>query len=148
VQFVVIVSNIGDAEKWVTVAAIPVTIIILFMAAFWTRRENKVGMLMTIVLFFGGMAYFIFKLARMYSPSRAKDYLPVRKNLTSFAVLTIILIVLTIINACACMANFNKGLKPHISKRKIGSEEEKIDNMTELPDLKHGAPVSSRMTID
>ncbi|KAG0651693.1 Golgi apparatus membrane, partial [Hyphodiscus hymeniophilus] len=148
VQFVVIVSNIGDAEKWVTVAAIPVTIIILLLAAFWTRRENKVGMLITIVLFFGGMAYFIFKLARMYSPSRAKDYLPVRKNLTSFAVLTIILIVMTIINACACMANFNKGLKPHITKRKMGSEEEKIDNMTELPDLKHGNPASSRMTID
>jgi len=148
VQFLVIVSNIGDAEKWVTVAAIPVTIMILSMAAFWTRRENKAGMLITILLFFGAMAYFIFKLARMYSPSRSKDYLPVRKNLTSFAVLTLILIVLTIINACACMANFDKGLKVHILKRKIGSEEEKIDNMTELPDLKHGGPVSSRMTID
>lgn len=147
VQFVVIVSNISDAEKWVTVAAIPVTIIILFMAAFWTRRENKAGMLSTIILLFGGLAYFIFKLARMYQPSKAPDYLPVRKNLTSFAVLTIILIVLTIINACVCMANFDKGLKPHILKRKIGSEEEKIDNMTELPDLKHG-PASSRMTID
>jgi len=33
-------------------------------------------------------------------------------------------------------------------KRRVGREEaEKIDNMTELPDLKHG-PVSSRMTID
>jgi hypothetical protein len=147
VQFVVIVSNIGDAEKWVTVAAIPVTIIILFLAAFWASRENKIGMLLTIVLFFGGMAYFIFKLARMYQPGHEDDYLPVRKNLTSFAVLTIILIVLTIINACVCMRNFNKGLKPHILKRKIGSEEEKIENMTELPDLKHG-PVSSRMTID
>lgn len=147
VQFVVIVNNIADAEKWVTVAAIPVTIIILVMASFWTRRENKVGMLITILLFFGGLAYFIFKLARMYQPSHEEGYLPVRKSLTSFATLTIILVVLTIINACVCMANFDKGLKPHVLKRKIGSEEEKIDNMTELPNLKHG-PVSSRMTID
>ena len=142
----------ADAEFGLTIAAIPVTVLILFMAAFWTRRENKIGMVAIIFLYFCAMAYFIFKLARMYQPSRKDDYLPVRKSLTSFAVITIVLIVLTIINASVCMANFDKGLKPHIMKRKIGGEEaaEKMDNMTELPDLKHGAhgPVSSRMTID
>jgi hypothetical protein len=147
VQFLVIVTGLADAEFGLTIAAIPITILILFMAAFWTRRENKFGMIVTIFLFFCGLAYFIFKLARMYQPSHELNYLPVRKSLTSFAVITIILIVLTIINACVCTANFGKGLKPHIMKRKIGAEEEKVDNMTELPDLKH-APVSSRMTID
>jgi hypothetical protein len=39
------------------------------------------------------------------------------------------------------------GLKPHILKRRINNDMEKTDNMTELPDIKHG-PVSSRMTID
>jgi len=34
VQFLVIVTGLADAEKWITVAAIPVTILILFMAAF------------------------------------------------------------------------------------------------------------------
>lgn len=132
-----------------TIAAIPITVLILFMAAFWTRRENKIGMIGTIFLFFCGLAYFIFKLARMYQPAKAMDYLPVRKSLTSFAVITIILIILTITNAIMCTMNFDKGLKPYIMKRKIGGEEaaEKENNMTELPDLKHG-PVSSRMTID
>lgn len=144
-----IVTGLADAEKWITVAAIPVTVVILLMAAFWTRRENKIGMVITILCFFGGLAYFIFKLARMYQPAKEKNYLPARKNLTSFSVLTIILIVLTIINACVCMANFGKGLKPHVLKRQIGGEEEKAEHMTELPDLKHGhQPVSSRMTID
>jgi len=147
VQFLVIVANVADAEKWITVAAIPFTVFVLFMAAFWTRRENKFGMILTIFCFVGGLAYFIFKLARMYQPSHAFNYKPVRKNLTSFAVITIVLIVLTIANACTCMANFGKGLKPHILKRKIDGEEEKAEHMTELPDLKHG-PVSSRMTID
>lgn len=147
VQFVVIVTGLADAEFGLTIAAIPVTIIILLMAAFWTRRENKFGMIIIIFLYFAGLAYFIFKLARMYQPSHETKYLPVRKNLTSFAVITIILIILTIINASVCMANFNKGLKPHVMKRKIGGEDEKIENMTELPDLKHG-PVPSRMTID
>jgi len=147
VQFLVIVTGVQDFEFGLTIAAIPVTILILVMAAFWTRRENKTGMLVTIFLFFCGLAYFIFKLARMYQPAKEKDYMPVRKNLTSFAVITIILIILTIINASLCTANFNKGLKPHLRKRKIGSEEEKMDRMTELPDLKHPT-ASNRMTID
>jgi len=71
----------------------------------------------------------------------------VRTSLTIFAILTVILIVLTIINACVCMANFGKGLKPFVLRRKIASEEEKAEGMTELPDLKHG-PIPSRMTID
>lgn len=148
VQFLVIVTGLAKAESGLTIAAIPVTIVILFMAAFWTRRENKFGMIGTIFLFFCGLAYFIFKLARMYQKSKRAAYLPVRKSLTVFAVITIILIILTIVNACVCTSNFNKGLKPHITKRKIGEPDaEKLDNMTELPDLKHG-PVSSRMTID
>lgn len=80
----------------------------------------------------------------MYQTSHAPFYLPVRKSLTSFAVITIVLIILTIVNACVCMANFDKGLKAHVMNTKI--EEEKL-NMTELPDLKHG-PVPTRMTID
>jgi uncharacterized membrane protein YdjX (TVP38/TMEM64 family) len=142
----VIVTGLAPAESALTIAAIPITVVILIMAAFWTRRENKFGMIITIFLFFCGLAYFIFKLARMYQKSHQHNYLPVRKSLTSFAVITIILIILTIVNASVCTSNFKKGLKPHIMK--ISDQDaEKIDNMTELPDLKHG-PVSSRMTID
>lgn len=147
VQFLVIVTSIKDAEKWVTVAAIPITIAILFMAAFWTRRENAMGMIATIGCFVGGLAYFIFKLARMYQPSHELSYLPVRKSLTSFAVITIVLIVLTIINASVCMGNFNKGLKRHIMKANIGGEEEKTVRMSDLPDMKDGSG-AGRMTID
>lgn len=147
VQFLVIVTKLADAEIGLTIAAIPITVLILFLAAFATVHENKPGMFVTIFIYFCGLAYFIFKLARMYQPSHYLSYLPVRKSLTSFAVITIILIVLTITNACVCTANFDKGLKVHILKRRNGGDEEKTDNMTELPDLNHG-PVSSRMTID
>ncbi|KAH8679857.1 hypothetical protein BGZ60DRAFT_428153 [Tricladium varicosporioides] len=149
VQFLVIVTTKRDAEFALTIAAIPITVLILFLAAFFTRRENKFGMVCSIVLYFCGLAYFIFKLTRMYTPPKKQDYESVRKTLTSFTVITIILIISTIINACVCMSNFDKGLKQHVMKRKIGAEEEKLDHMTELPDLKPGqGPVSSRMTID
>jgi hypothetical protein len=48
VQFVVIVQT-HKAEFALTIAAIPVTILILIMAAFWARRESLVGMILTIV---------------------------------------------------------------------------------------------------
>ncbi|KAI9719450.1 MAG: hypothetical protein M1812_003521 [Candelaria pacifica] len=146
VQFVVIVVNTADVEFALTVAAIPVTIIILALAAFWTRRENRFGMIVIIFLYFAGLAYFLFKLVRMYQSTHEASYIPARRSLTTFAVITVILIILTIINACVCTANFNKGLKPHIASRKLQSEDEK-GTMTEMPNLAHG-PVPSRMTID
>ena len=48
VQFVVIVQT-HKSEFALTIAAMPVTIFILVMAAFWTRRENLTGMILTIV---------------------------------------------------------------------------------------------------
>lgn len=93
------------------------------------------------------MAYFLFKLVRMYQHTdRAKRYLPARKTLTSFAVITIVLIILTIVNAIVCASNFRHGLKPYIVNRKVESEDEK-PNMMEMPNLSH-VPVPSRMTID
>ena len=83
----------------------------------------------------------------MYQKSqRAAAYLPVRKSLTTFAVITIVLIIITIVNAIMCAINFRKGLKPYIANRKVESEEEK-PHMMEMPNLSHG-PMPSRMTID
>lgn len=97
-------------------------------------------------LYIAGLAYFLFKLARMYQPVREEKYKAARKSLTTFAVITIILIVCTIVNACICTGNFNRGLKPHIAARKVESESEK-GRITEMPNITHG-PVPSRMTID
>lgn len=178
VQFVVIVIDKNSVEFALTVAAIPVTIIILIMAAFFTRRENIWGMILTIVranapysfyfiqpvltvlsqiLYFGGLAYFLFKIFRMYSAAREESYRPARKELTTFAVLTIILIVVTIINACLCTRNFNKGLKPYITTRKVAQADEKAGfagtqatemsgNLSRIP--AGGGPMSPRMEID
>ena len=104
------------------------------------------------ILYFAGLAYFIFKLVRMYEPSHLEAYLPARKELTTFAVLTIILILMTIVNACVCANNFNRGLKPYINKQKMESQDEKnrypyTTEMTAGPSSKL-AQIPSRMTID
>lgn len=61
----------------------------------------------------------------MYSSAREDAYRPARKELASFAVLTIILILLTITNALICAFNYNKGLKPYIYKTRPIEDDEK-----------------------
>ena len=71
---------------------------------------------------------------------------PWDKLLTCIAAITLLLITLTIANAIACVMNFGKGLKPHITRRKMTDEEEK-HSMTDMTN--HATqPVPSRMTID
>ena len=125
IQFVVIVTQ-RKSEFALTIAAIPVTIIILLAAALFCRREWLSGTLVVLVLYFAGLAYFVFKLIRMYSPEREQNYLAARKELTTFAVLTIILVIMTIVNCIMCAINYNKGLRPYVMRRKVDSEEEKM----------------------
>ncbi|KAK3393805.1 hypothetical protein B0H63DRAFT_28815 [Podospora didyma] len=146
VQFLVIVQGKTDLEFALTTAAIPVTIAILVFAAFFTQRENKFGMVCIILLYFGGLAYFFFKLVRIYQPGKSVNYEAVKRSLTAFAVLTIVLIICTIINAFICMNNFGAGLKGHLVRPK-GQDPEKEDaNSYQLQDSKPQLP--SRMTID
>jgi hypothetical protein len=179
VQFIVIVASTTgfakdqnalirgkDYEFYVTIAALPVTIAFLATAAWCTRRELKVAMSGVVLIFHAALAYFIFKLVRMWQPNYEQTYKPARRSLTTFgmcicscmaemmnleltrgvAVITILLILMTIGNAIACIMNFDKGLKPHITKKKIADEEDK-NSMTEMSN--HATqPVPSRMTID
>ncbi|KAK5000808.1 hypothetical protein LTR66_000394 [Elasticomyces elasticus] len=127
VQFLFVVNHTANVEKSLTIAAIPITIILLFMAAYWTRRESYIGMSATIVVYLGALAYFLFKLVRIHAsnPNRVKDYQPARNSLTTFAAITVLLLVITIVNACWCTSNFGKGLKPHVQKRRVEDPEAK-----------------------
>lgn len=158
VQFIVIVASTTgyktrdfinsdkDYEFYVTIAALPITIAFLTLAAWCTRREKKVAMWVVVGVFFSALAYFIFKLVRMYQPRFEQSYKPARRSLTTFALITILLIILTIGNAITCILNFDKGLKPHITKRKMVDEEDK-HSMTEMTNHV-SQPAPSRMTID
>lgn len=134
VQFLVAVTNTTDAEFALTIAALPITLVVLFLAAVWTRRESYVGMFVTITLYFAALAYFLFKLVRMYdmnNPSRVADYLAARKGLTLFAVITVLMLIVTIGIATWSTCNFNKGLKPHIQKRKKMAKD--MDKLRDSP---------------
>ncbi len=89
----------------------------------------------------------------MYEPGHEGAYLPARKELVTFAVLTILSLLMTIVNACMCANNFKRGLKPYIANRKLESPEEKTNRYTYTTEMTPGpsgklAPPPARMTID
>ncbi|KAI5285282.1 hypothetical protein KEM54_000692 [Ascosphaera aggregata] len=72
--------------------------------------DKKRGLTTYQFCFLGGLAYFIFKMVRMYYGPKVQDYDAARKSLTFFAAITILLILVTIANACMCYRNFGQGL--------------------------------------
>lgn len=51
IQFVVVVVGKKDVEFGLTIAAMPVTILILILAGYITRKESTIGMIGIIVRF-------------------------------------------------------------------------------------------------
>lgn len=118
VQFIVVVLNVKDVEFGLTIGVIPLTIVFLFLLSLFVKKENKIGMLVMQFFLLAGMAYFIFKLVRIYDPAQAYKYEAVRKSLTIFAAITLFLVSATIALSVVCILNFNRGLKPIIEGRR------------------------------
>ncbi|KAF1914340.1 hypothetical protein BDU57DRAFT_453163 [Ampelomyces quisqualis] len=147
VQFLVVVDNTKTVELALTAVALVITFFLLFFAAWWVRRESVAGMIAIIIVYFIAMGYFLFKLIRMYIADidRQVDYEPARKSLTAFALLTILLLIFTIVIACMCTHNFNKGLKPHVNNKAVENDGKAYN--TEMPSISGPAP-GQRMEID
>ncbi|KAH6657788.1 hypothetical protein BKA67DRAFT_532979 [Truncatella angustata] len=146
IQFLVVVGGKTDAEFGLTCAAIPITIAILLCAAWFTRREWKWGMVFIMVLYLGGLAYFIFKLSRIYDTTKGPFYQPVKKSMTAFAVITILLIVITVVNCMVCMLNFGAGLKQHLYNKPNDMDKDQVSYS--MNDVKQSTQLPTRMTID
>ncbi|KAF3932718.1 hypothetical protein ABW19_dt0204237 [Dactylella cylindrospora] len=147
IQFLVILLETSDIEFILTIIVIPVTILILLAAAWFTKKENKIGSVIVIITYFGGLSYFLFKLVRMYHGDKVSYYQLARRSLTIFAVITVILLIVTIGIAIKCLLNFDKGLKQHVNRRKPADAEDKhqmTDFNTSNP--QHHPP--PRMEID
>lgn len=149
VQFLVVVKKTSKVEVGLTAAALVITFILLFLAAWWVRRESVPGMIVVIIVYFVALGYFLFKLVRMYAAGadRLENYRPARKSLTSFAVLTVLLLIVTITTACICTHNFNKGLKPFVNEKSVGRSEEGKAEGYGMPSLSGPQP-QTRMEID
>ncbi|KAF2664114.1 hypothetical protein BT63DRAFT_101174 [Microthyrium microscopicum] len=156
VQFLVLVSGTSDSERYVTVAAVPITVLVLLLAAWFAQRENFYGSLGVMFVYFAMAGYFIFKLIRMYDSDRVDAYRPARRTLTVFAIFTLLLVTITIVIASWCMMNYNKGLKDHLVKRRptssnapAGKQDIELDYQGGQQGFNQSRPYGgSRMEID
>jgi len=151
---VLLFADRTDYELWLTIIAIPATILILIAAAIIVRRENKAAQWAVLFLYVVGLAYFFFKLIRIWAPSfRRATYAPAAKPLTVLAAFTIAILFLTIAVGYRCLRNFDKGLKPYVNKRSKADQDEDKVYMNDLPNVNHPAIGSqanyaNRMTIE
>ncbi|PWN40793.1 hypothetical protein IE81DRAFT_331351 [Ceraceosorus guamensis] len=104
-----------DAEYWLTVIAVPFSLVILGFAWYCARRELKWGMVVFMSLILCAGAYFTYKLFRIWQ-GRKGAYLEVYKSLTVFSVLAIALVLATVWSAMMCLRKFNCGLRNAIDR--------------------------------
>ncbi|EIE87872.1 hypothetical protein RO3G_12583 [Rhizopus delemar RA 99-880] len=84
IQFLVLVLQKGDAEYPLTIVALPATCLALILAVYAVRHESKQLMALFFVGLAAGVAYFIFKICRIYDVSQAWKYKYVNEVLTFF----------------------------------------------------------------
>ncbi|KAF9348249.1 hypothetical protein BGX26_000318, partial [Mortierella sp. AD094] len=118
IQFVylTLTRRSGDPEYYLTIIVLPLTMPILYSAVYAVRHESRRWMTSFIVAMLCGVAYFMFKVVRMYVGDKVYNYKGINKFLTLFATLCLVTILATIANAAVCFRNFGKGLKSQIIK--------------------------------
>ncbi|KAF9036474.1 hypothetical protein BDZ89DRAFT_1100636 [Hymenopellis radicata] len=119
VQFIVLVLSEADWEFYVTCAALPLSLLLLFEGHIAARYENKWMMATFMSGCVGAMIYFVYKLTKvlMY---RTTDFAVIWKSLSVFSVIAIGLLLLTFIFSVITMRNFGRGLKDSLTNRTTG----------------------------
>ncbi|KND01770.1 uncharacterized protein SPPG_03562 [Spizellomyces punctatus DAOM BR117] len=114
IQFLVLVIQKNDPEFALTIAALPIMMLVLVLAVYGLKREDKwiMGLFCCGVVL--AMSYFVFKLVRIYMRKNEPQYSDTKHYLTFFACLSLAVMIMTFVNAIVCYRNFGKGLKEHI----------------------------------
>lgn len=108
----------NDPEKYITIIMLPLSLVWLALGAVAGRWELPWLMGTFLVGMLGGMAYFIFKIVRIWTQPLA--YEGVQKSLTIFSVLSLAMIVLCVAFGIVVWRNFGKGLKRATGWRRKG----------------------------
>ncbi|KPV75938.1 uncharacterized protein RHOBADRAFT_35705, partial [Rhodotorula graminis WP1] len=114
VQFLILVSGTPTAEFVLTIIALPISLLALVLFAVVVRAESRTGVYCSFVLQAAGMAYFAYKISRIYNDTSSDRYSAARATLTIFSVLCLVMLLATFILMGLCMLNFGKGLKERI----------------------------------
>jgi len=110
-QLLIIVLAENSAEFAVTIAAIPVVLILLAFCGVAVQREIKWLMTASLLMMLAALGYFLYKLVRFYEPSSRDQYATTRATLTIFTIGAFILLFATFAVGLRCFSDFDKGLQ-------------------------------------
>lgn len=109
-QLLIVVLATSTAEFGLTIAAIPIVLVLLIGCGLAVQREIKWLMTVSLVLMLAAQSYFIYKLIRFYEPTSREIYANVRSTLTTFTIIAFLLLFATFAIGLRCFADFDKGL--------------------------------------
>ncbi|TFK42599.1 hypothetical protein BDQ12DRAFT_283649 [Crucibulum laeve] len=150
-QLLIIVLQQNSAEFGVTVAAIPVVLILLILCGLAVQREIKWIMTISLVMMLASLSY-LYKLVRFYQPASRDQYLTTRASLTTFTIVAFILLFATFAVGLRCFADFDRGLQASkvnaLPTRPKYSNYDSAGNMSQRPGSQTGVPLGPRISIE
>jgi len=149
IQLIWMVLQSTNFEYYITVAALPASLVVLLAGHLGARYESRPLMYAFMVSCAGACAYFTFKLFRIISQRDDTSIKPVFKSLTAFAALAIAFLIATFVWACIVLSNFETGLKAHLSRDKgeHSAPRRNIDSIE--PDVTYySSRKTKRMSLD
>ncbi|KAJ2769154.1 hypothetical protein IWQ56_002665 [Coemansia nantahalensis] len=143
VSYIILILKSSDPEFAITVALVPLTLAVLYLA-FWSLRRESLWMMWTVVvLLCASSAYFVFKVARMYDPKQEEKYATQRPMMTYYTIVSLVVVAATLRQAAACMAGFGYGLK-----ERVEITRGKRSDMEQIQDYYVNAAGDRRMNLD
>ncbi|OBZ75710.1 hypothetical protein A0H81_04380 [Grifola frondosa] len=109
-QLLILVLATNSAEFGLTIAAIPIVLVLLIGCGIAVQREIKWLMSISLVVMLAAQSYF-YKLVRFYEPSSRDQYATTRATLTTFTIVAFLLLFATFAVGLRCFADFDKGLQ-------------------------------------
>ncbi|KAI0721710.1 hypothetical protein C8T65DRAFT_203108 [Cerioporus squamosus] len=110
IQLLIVVLATSTAEFGLTIAAIPIVLVLLIGCGLAVQREIKWLMTVSLILMLAAESYFIYKLVRFFEPNSRAQYETVRSTLTTFTIIAFLLLFSTFAIGLRCFADFDKGL--------------------------------------
>ncbi|TEB35907.1 hypothetical protein FA13DRAFT_1204002 [Coprinellus micaceus] len=129
-QLLILVLKSSSAEFGITVAAIPIVLILLVLCGLAVQREIKWIMSISLVMMLASLSYLriyahgvargqltsyfipVYKLVRFYQPQNAELYSTTRASLTIFTIVAFLLLFTSFGIGLRCFFDFDKGLAP------------------------------------
>ncbi|KAM6497934.1 hypothetical protein JOM56_005882 [Amanita muscaria] len=118
VQFIVLVLSSADWEYYVTIAALPLSLVLLVEGHLAARHESKMMMITFMSGCVGALVYFVYKLIKVLVQIKVIPFKLVWKSLSIFSVIAIVLLLVTFVYTIILYRNFGRGLKEALERKK------------------------------